>query len=347
MYEVAWDNLVVVHDSHPQYVSTLHALSLPASQRIAAQHHRAHIASVLAERGVWEKPVLGVSFDGTGYGDDGAIWGGEFFVGSVIAGFQRVAHLRTAVLPGGDAAAQCPVQAAAGFLSANPESANPEPRIPNPASPKHAGFELPDFSAAPFHFPPRYEQSLQLVEKGVRTFPTTSMGRLFDTAAALLGFTREITFEGQAAMWLERLARAAQSETRAAIRAYPFPLIGSELDFRPLLCAVIADRLSGRNPAEIARAFQFGIAEGLATAIVTLCRVHGRDGRDLDTIVLSGGVFQNELLLEDLKSLLDNQPVRVWTNRAVPPNDGGISLGQAALAAFSPGEPLRRAMSDE
>ena len=105
MYEIDLNDLLVVHDAHPQYVSTAHALDLSASEKLAVQHHRAHIASVLAERGAWDERVIGVSFDGTGYGDDGTIWGGEIFAGSVREGFERVAHLRTAALPGGDAAA--------------------------------------------------------------------------------------------------------------------------------------------------------------------------------------------------------------------------------------------------
>jgi len=247
-----------------------------------------------------------VSFDGTGYGDDGTIWGGEIFLGSVKQGFERVAHLRKAALPGGDAAAQYPVQAAAGFL-AQLDS-------------------LPDLSAAPFSFPERYRNAVELVTKGVRTFSSTSMGRLFDAVAALLGFTREISFEGQAAMWVEQLARSA-----ARVEAYAFPFTGVELDFRPLLQSVIADRLCGRDPGEIARAFQGGVAAGLRDCAIALCHEHG-----LDTIVLSGGVFQNELLLEDVRSLLADEALCIWTNRAVPPNDGGISLGQAALAAFAP-----------
>jgi hydrogenase maturation protein HypF len=166
---------------------------------------------------------------------------------------------------------------------------------------------------------------LQLVQTKIRSFATTSMGRLFDTAAALLGFTREVTFEGQAAMWLERIASHS-----SVTDAYPFPFIGNELDFRPLLDAVIRDRLRGRNETEIARAFQRGIAEGLRAAVVTLCRAHA-----VDTVVLSGGVFQNELLLRDLKSLLDPERLQIWTNHLVPANDGGISLGQAALAALT------------
>src|SRR5262249_42059531 len=116
IYRVSPAGLTVVCDSHPQYISTAHALQLPAADRKSVQHHRAPIASVLAEWEVWDEPVLGVSFDGTGYGDDGAIWGGEIFSGSVSSGFARLAHLRYAVLPGGDAAARHPVQAAAGFL---------------------------------------------------------------------------------------------------------------------------------------------------------------------------------------------------------------------------------------
>jgi hydrogenase maturation protein HypF len=305
MYEVDWDELLVAHDCHPQYVSALHASGLRVERMIAVQHHRAHVASVLAERGEWTKRVVGVSFDGTGYGDDGSIWGGEIFVGSVHAGFLRVAHLRNAALPGGDASAQYPVQAAAGFLG-QLES-------------------LPDLTTSPFNFPERFENALELVSKGIRTFSTSSMGRLFDTVAALLGFTREISFEGQAAMWVEQLARGA-----ATAEAYPFPFSGEELDFRPLLQSVIDDRKLGRDTGDIARAFQLGIATGLRDCVFNLCQAH-----DLDTVVLSGGVFQNELLLEDIKSLFGAGPLSAWTNHAVPPNDGGISLGQAALAAFA------------
>ncbi len=303
MYDVRWDDLLVAHDCHPQYASTEYALTL-SSNRCAVQHHRAHLASVLAERGEWEKVVIGVSLDGTGYGDDGTIWGGEIFAGSVQQGLERVAHLRQAALPGGDAAARYPVQAAAGFLSQIDE--------------------LPDLATAPFNFGPRYQGAVQLIRREMRAFSTTSMGRLFDAAAAVLGFVRETTFEGQAAIWLEQLAKGAPT-----VDAYPFPFAGCELDFRPLLECVIRDRIRGRSIHEIARAFQRGIARGLYASIKVVseeCGIH--------TVVLSGGVFQNELLLEDLKPLLDAEKFQVWTNHAVPPNDGGISLGQAALATF-------------
>lgn len=304
MYEIQPDKLLIVHDSHPQYVSTLHALELEAAEKRAVQHHRAHIASVMAERGAWDQRVIGVSFDGTGYGDDYSIWGGEFFAGSVRSGFERVAHLRSSVLPGGDAASSYPVQAAAGFLEQLDD--------------------LPDVMAQPFSFGARYLDAARLVQKNTRTFPTTSMGRLFDTAAALLAFTREMTFEGQAAMWLESLARKSR-ETES----YPFPYSNGELDFRPLLRAVIRDRLNGRDAWEIARAFHRGIAFGVRDALMQLRPVH-----NTDTIVLSGGVFQNEMLLNDLKTLLEAESFVIWTNHEVPANDGGISLGQAALAAF-------------
>ena len=302
MYEVDESELLVVHDRHPQYASTKQAQELPGSKH-AIQHHRAHVASVLAEHEAWDKAVVGFAFDGTGYGDDEAIWGGEVFVGSLTEGLQRTEHLRPALLPGGDAAARAPVQAAAGFL--------------------HALDDLPDLTAPPFHFPERYLGARELVKKEVRTFPTTSVGRLFDTAAALLGFTQEMTFEGQAAIWLEHQARISEP-----VAPYPFP----ELDYAPLLQAVVKDRLQGRPHAEIARAFHRGIALGIVEMGRRLCKAH-----DLDTMVLSGGVFQNQLLLEEIKVEMENKPrVRcsVWTNRHVPPNDGGISLGQAALHAL-------------
>jgi hydrogenase maturation protein HypF len=304
MYEVRWDDVLVICDSHPEYASTVYASKLPAAERRSIQHHRAHIASVLAEGEAWDERVLGVSFDGTGYGDDGAIWGGEIFEGSVVSGFRRLAHLRYASLPGGDAAAQHPAQAAAGFLS------------------QIGG--LPDLTSLPFRFPRRYEASLKIAQGGLRTFPTTSMGRLFDSAAALVGFTRPITFEGQAAMWLEQRARSAPARD-----AYPFPFSGEELDFRPLLFAVAEDRLRGRDPAEVARAFQRGVAQGLWDALGTLSAATG-----IHSVVLSGGVFQNELLLEDIRCLSGGSRFRILTNHAVPPNDGGISLGQAAVAGL-------------
>jgi hydrogenase maturation protein HypF len=200
-------------------------------------------------------------------------------------------------LPGGDAAAQFPLQAAAGFL---------------------LGIDgLPDLQ-----LPERYDSARKLARAGVRTFQTSSMGRLFDTAAALLGFHDAITFEGQAAMWVEHIARAARARD-----AYPFPFAEGELDYRPLLLAVARDRSRGRDPSEIARAFQLGIAQGLCAALDTLSAATG-----IRSVALSGGVFQNDLLLEDIRA---GCRLPAWTNHAVPPNDGGISFGQAAMAAYA------------
>lgn len=302
MYEVDWSSLVVAHDLHPQYASTAFALALPCGERRAVQHHRAHIASVLAERDALDTRVIGVAFDGTGYGDDGSIWGGEFFAGSVSCGFRRVAHLREALLPGGDAAARWPVQAAAGFLF---------------------GLEdLPDLTDHPFRFSTRYRDAQRLVEAGVRTFATTSAGRLFDTVAAIAGFTREVTYEGQAAIWLEQTALDATEQ-----QPYPVPYNDGIVDYRPALASAIHDRVHGRSAAEVARAFHTGLARGIADVLTSLCSLE-----ETNDVVLSGGVFQNELLVSELVASVSGTSISLTMNRLVPPNDGGISLGQAALA---------------
>lgn len=300
MYDVNLKDTVVVHDLHPDYRSTQVALELPAKKHVAVQHHRAHVASVLAERQAWDERVLGVAFDGTGYGDASVIWGGEFFVGSVREGFERVAHLRPAKLPGGDAAAKWPVQAAAGYLSE---------------------LETPDLSAPPFNFPKRYDQAKQLVDTNLQTFTTTSIGRLFDTVAALLGFTREMSFEGQAAGWLEHLAHNLQ-----AVDPYPLPFEAGQLDYRPMLSALIQERARGKSIADLASAFHEGLAQGTSNAVLKLCEAH-----QVKVVVLSGGVFQNDHLSGRLRTLLERSELTVWTAHRAPPNDGGISLGQVAL----------------
>jgi len=296
LYAVRPHDVAIVRDAHPATRATL-----PGARVV--QHHRAHIASVLAERGEWTRRVIGLACDGTGYGDDGTIWGGELFVGSVASGFERVAHLRPAVLVGGDAAAESPVQAVAGYV----ESAD----------------RASDLELAPFDFPARYADARRVRASGTRTFATTSVGRLFDVAAALVGFTRPVTFEGQAAIWLEQRARRA-----GAVAPYPFPVDGRELDYRPLVDAVIRDRRRGRSVDEIARAFHGGLASGFCDAIIAMAERHG-----VATVVAAGGVMQNELLLADLRRRMAAASLELWVNHVVPPNDGGISLGQAALAA--------------
>lgn len=307
MYKVDSERMILAHDLHPEYASTAAAGEIQCAARYAVQHHRAHIASVLAERGAWDQRVIGVSFDGTGYGDDGTIWGGEFFAGDLPHGFDRVMHLRGALLPGGDAAARFPVQCAAGFVFESDAE--------------------PNLCAAPFFFPERYRHACRMLRSGARSFRSSSVGRLFDAAAALLGFTREVTFEGQAAMWLEQQARRGRTQA-----AYCFPISGSTLDFRPLLEDVIEDRRKGRDVATIARSFQLAIASGVAAAVRRLSAEHSAN-----VCVLSGGVFQNEMLLCDVKTMLQDSGIELWSNSQVPANDGGISLGQAALAVFQHG----------
>jgi hydrogenase maturation protein HypF len=305
MYDVPLAETIVAYDLHPDYRSAQFARGLEACDHVGIQHHRAHVASVLAERNALDKRVIGVAFDGTGFGDDGAIWGGELFVGNAKEGLERCGHLRYAVLPGGDAAARVPLQALAGFFVDLPELAI------------DVGKWL--------EFPERFFTALKLVERRLRTFPTTSVGRLFDAAAALLGFTEIISFEGQAAIWLEHLARSVRLE-----KVYPFPWDGKVLDYRPLLQSMVEDRLGGRDVAAIARSFQRSIAEGVFRSVLSLGEAHG-----IDTVVLSGGVFQNSLLLGDLKELFAETTMNVWVGIEVPPNDGGISLGQAALVAVT------------
>jgi hydrogenase maturation protein HypF len=303
MYDVPLEETVVAYDLHPDYRSASFARELETHQHVGIQHHRAHVASVLAERNALEKRVIGVAFDGTGFGDDGAIWGGELFIGSAVEGLERRGHLRYAALPGGDAAARVPLQALAGFFVDEPDLA----------------FDV----GKRLSLPERFFATVKMTEKRLRTFPTTSVGRLFDAAAALLGFTETISFEGQAAIWLEHLARTAPLE-----KVYPFPWDGKELDYRPLLKEMVEDRLNGKDVAVIARSFHRSIAEGVFRSVLALGEAYG-----IDTVVLSGGVFQNSLLLVDLKELFLKSDMHVWIGERVPSNDGGISLGQAALVA--------------
>jgi hydrogenase maturation protein HypF len=306
MYRVNLEDALIVHDLHPNYASTKFALEFPRT--LSVQHHRAHIASVLAERAnndphAWRIPVLGFAFDGTGLGDDGTIWGGEIFFGSLERGFERVGHLKNAPLPGGDAAARNPVQAAVGFLEHQFSDRLLEP---------------------PFDFPAkRVHVARGLLRANLNTIPTSSIGRLFDTVAALLGFTRTMSFEGQAAIWLEHLARHAPIQT-----PYPFAFDGQTWDYMPLLERVLEDAIRGLDKTLIARCFHEAIAHGILEATLVLS-----DSRHFDAVVLSGGVFQNRLLTERSLELLAARGFKVWINREVPANDGGISLGQVAMAA--------------
>jgi hydrogenase maturation protein HypF len=336
MYEIDAASLVIAHDLHPQFTSTARALALRCKARVAVQHHEAHVASLLAERGLYRERVVGVALDGTGYGRDGSIWGGEIFVGGIAEAFTRVDHLRVAPMPGGDAAARFPVHAAAGRLHGI-----------GAFVPELAGVDL---HAEPFSLPKRYADACALIERNVRCFSSSSAGRVFDAAAALLGFTDAVTYEGQAAIWLEQLATSAlrgsantervddasanadAEEWRGRLGQYA--AVNAEfasLDDRPLLARLIRDRLAGRPLAEIAVDFHIGFSLGLARAAAR----HGHAAH-IHTIALSGGVLQNALVLGIVQSELERQGFTVLTHQHVPPNDGGIAVGQAALAAFQP-----------
>lgn len=305
MYELDWSHVTVAHDSHPHYASTACALDLPTQRRIAVQHHRAHVASVLVEHKALDTRVVGVAFDGTGYGDDGTIWGGEFFVGSVTSGLGRVASLRPFPLPGGDAAARWPLQAAAGVL--------------------HDVGDNLDLTAPPFALTSRFRHARQLVSSGVRTFISTSAGRLFDAVAATLGFLHENEYEGQAAEWLEQLAWQGPHECEPL----PFALTERHVDLTEALQLILKKRASGADVAALARAFHETVAASIAAMAARLCEDHG-----VGTVVLSGGTFQNTLLVQRVRSRLA-PGMELWTNSAVPSNDGGISLGQAAFACVA------------
>lgn len=298
--------VTLVHDLHPQYYSTRFAASFGGKGRVAVQHHHAHVASVLAEHGIFEDQVVGVALDGTGYGSDGTVWGGEIFVGGLQKGFKRAASLRPAKLLGGDAAASFPVQAAAGYLA------------------ELNG--IPDLTRTPFRFPVRALQMLEMAKHDLHCFVTTSAGRLFDAAAALLGFVRPMTYEGQAAMWLENLAMESAPQE-------PYPM--DNLDWAPMLSRIISERLEGRAIAEIAYAFHAGLAQELARSALLHCRQMSSK-----IIAISGGAFQNELLTDLFSLEIERQwsgdfpRPRVISNEQVPVNDGGLSLGQAALAEF-------------
>jgi len=332
MYEIRIENVTVVHDFHPEFTSTRLAESLPVRRRLAVQHHEAHIASVMAEHDLLDEPVVGVAFDGTGYGTDGTIWGGEFFVGSVRGGFERQAWLRPVNMPGGDAAARFPAQAAAAFVAELTQGAKEWGQAPRDQSSSEdlaanarsqSPFfrtDPPDLARLPDPMPKRFWDALKLIEKNVRCFRSTSMGRLFDAVAALLGFLRESTYEGQAAIWLEHQAGQCPPQP-----TYSFP----DLDHRPLLQAIVADRIAGRSVCEIASAFHAAVASATVAQVRILAERHR-----LRTVALSGGVFQNELLFDAVVAgLASDTGLWVLTNEAVPVNDGGICLGQAAMAS--------------
>jgi hydrogenase maturation protein HypF len=302
---------VVAYDLHPDYLSTSYALAVNSLPKVGVQHHHAHLASCMAENGL-EGEVIGIIFDGTGFGPDGTIWGGEFLVGG-YEGFERKGHFRTLPLPGGDAAVREPYRMALSYLYTV------------------FGDELFDLPLSCVTQVPAGERKLFLKMLGRRLNSplTSSCGRLFDAVAALIGLRGKVSYEGQAAIELEALAESAGCDG-----VYPFDIVIEEgsyvSDFGPMIRSVVRDINSGRPRAEIARCFH----NTLAAAVAEICGlIRGETG--IDRVAISGGVFQNKLLSEGVFALLTDNNFHVFTQRLAPPNDGGIALGQAIIAGRS------------
>jgi len=283
---------VVAHDLHPEYLSTKVALERDGVDLVGVQHHHAHLAACLAEHGETGQ-ALGAIYDGTGYGTDGTVWGGELLRGD-LCGFERVGSLFAVRMPGGEAAIRQPWRMACAWTQA-------------------AGVEAPAALAAR----PGWDEVSALARTGVASPLTSSVGRLFDAVAALCGLRSEITYEGQAAIELEAACDAAERG------AYAF---GPALDARPTVAAVVDDIARGTDAGVIAARFHNALAAATARALLE---------RGPDTVVLSGGVFANRRLLSRTRALLGEAGVRVLVPERLPPGDGGISYGQAAVAAAS------------
>jgi hydrogenase maturation protein HypF len=304
---------LLVCDMHPDYASTRYARERADREGLpllSVQHHEAHVASCMAEHGLQE-PVIGVAFDGTGFGADGKIWGGEFFWGD-YGGFQRAAHLRYVAMPGGERAVREPWRMAAAHLLDVGETLS---FLKKPVS-------------------SLTESTLRkMILQQIQTPFTSSAGRLFDAVAALAGVRQSVNYEGQAAIELEWLA----SEV-APSGCYPFEILDANeggpilspliIDSRPLIRSVVEDVRLGTAAAVIGRRFHTTMAE----IILAVCQ-RIRAGTGLSVVALSGGVFLNALLTEDATTRLAEVGFRVFRQCRVPPNDGGLCLGQLAIAA--------------
>ncbi len=295
---------IVACDLHPDYASTRHAELLAARwdvPLVRVQHHHAHVAACMAEHGL-QGPVLGFAWDGTGYGPDGTVWGGETLL-CEGAEYRRVAHLRTFALPGGDRAVREPRRSALGLLF----------ELFGPAAAEHA---------ADWFRPRELDNLLSILTRRVHSPRTSSMGRLFDAVAALCGLPTVITFEGQAAMALEY---AADENERGSYQCLLSSLDDRiVIDWEPLIRGVLADRAAGVHVSRISARFHNALAE-MAVAVA----------QSLKTtlpIVLSGGCFQNALLAERVHRRLSEAGFAVYNHRRTPPGDGCIALGQAFLA---------------
>ncbi|HEX7527656.1 MAG TPA: Sua5/YciO/YrdC/YwlC family protein, partial [Thermoanaerobaculia bacterium] len=302
--------VLVAHDLHPGYPSTRWAEEWAVTHGVpsfAVQHHHAHLVSCLAENGS-PGPALGVTWDGTGYGTDGTVWGGEFLRGDA-GGFTRFAHLRPFRLPGGEAAIREPRRAALAVLFEvfGGDALSRE--------------DLPPVRA----FSPSERTILaRMLETGLNAPLTTSAGRLFDAVSALLGLSQRTRHEGQAAMALEAAADPREEAT------WPFPLVPRDgapalLDWEPLLRALLEDLKRGVNAGRLAARFHNSLVDGIARTAEAAGEAR---------VALTGGCFQNRLLLERAAERLSALGFTVLLHREVPPNDGGISLGQVLAGAI-------------
>ncbi|MDH4100788.1 MAG: carbamoyltransferase HypF [Nitrospirota bacterium] len=305
---------IVAHDLHPDYMSTTIAQEyakkneIPPERVVAVQHHHAHIASCMAEHGL-HKRVIGIAFDGTGYGEDGHVWGGEFLL-SDRAAFKRMARLRYIPMPGGDKAAKEPWRMTSTWLFHI---------LGKDAENRCRWF----FS----RFDPENVRIIRSMLKDTHLPLTSSMGRLFDAVSSLLGLVDINTFEGEAAMALEAAARRGMS---SELKPYPFRLAGGNcfvVDPAVAIAVMVANIVDGVELPVIAARFHLTIA-GI---IGDICRWM-RNEYGIGEVVLSGGVFQNRLLADMVRSSLAREGFSVWTHEKVPCNDGGIALGQAVVA---------------
>jgi hydrogenase maturation protein HypF len=304
---------MVAHDMHPEYLPTKYAKELAGKEKlklVPVQHHHAHIVSCMADNGVDSRPVIGVALDGTGYGTDGHIWGGELLIADYKK-FDRMAHLEYLPLPGGTLAIKKPIRTAIGYLME---------------------LELVDRKLPLFKQIDEVEREIikKQVEKKINAPLTSSMGRLFDAVAALIGVRSVIQYEAQAAIDLETCAREAAEETED----YPYSLVEqngvSIIKIRDLIVAVIKDWHDRRPNPVIAARFHNTIVR----MILELCQaISVKTG--ITEVALSGGVFQNRLLHGKARAMLESAGLTVYTHHQVPCNDGGISLGQAVIANFS------------
>ena len=304
---------VVAHDLHPDYLSSVFAAGLKEVRLEPVQHHHAHMASCMAENGL-EGETLGVVYDGVGYGLDGTIWGGEFLLGDYRA-FRRVGHFRTVAMPGGDAAVREPLRMALSYLHDVYGEALYGKPVPCLS-------QVNDRDRQIF---------LKMLQRGINSPLTSSCGRLFDAVSAMLDVRTRVSYEGQAAIELEALAEGADTD-----EVYPYSIVSTNgnqiLDMRPMIHGLIADIEISEPGAVIARRFHNTVA--MATA--DLC-VKIREATGVNRVVLSGGSFQNKLLTNGIYNGLSGEGFEVFTHRLAPPNDGGLSLGQAVISGSKQG----------